>query len=439
MHWFLDMPHSLQAAAILSLFAVVVLLAAPRASLAALHRLTLLAPIAAALPVFVQRGPEAFPVLAVLALALIGALLLCTDALENHIHRGECGALLLLGTAGACVLATANNLLSILIGFESMSLAVAVMTGLGRGPRTLEVAFKFFALGAASVATMIYGIGLVAYAAGSFEIGAAPLAGLIGLHQAGLLLITLGITYELALVPIHFGTLGVYFAAPMSFAGFAMTVSKLGAALAVARIAAAHPHVQPMLVGLGVLSIVWATFGGLAQRHLRGLLAYSAVGHGGFLALSIGCGTDGRTAAVFYAIVYVASAALVAAALSGCEGDLPYAELRSKPLGKLRTAALVTGLLSLSGVPPSPGFWAKLAVLGPSWHVAGPLLTCLAVLGGVFGALYYLRPVPDLIAGLRGGERGTAASRSAGVAIALAGGAVVLFLVLPYVALRFAN
>jgi NADH:ubiquinone oxidoreductase subunit 2 (subunit N) len=62
------------------------------------------------------------------------------------------------------------------------------------------------------------------------------------------------------------------------------------------------------------------------------------------------------------------------------------------------------GLFSLSGIPPTPGFWAKLAVLVVAWQAAGPLPTLIAVVGGVFSVLYYLRPLPDLLAALRGGE-----------------------------------
>jgi NADH-quinone oxidoreductase subunit N len=76
--------------------------------------------------------------------------------------------------------------------------------------------------------------------------------------------------------------------------------------------------------------------------------------------------------------------------------------LELRRLGRLRALALAIGLLSLSGIPPLPGFWAKLAVLVVAWQAAGPVPTLIAVLGGVFSVLYYLRPLPDLLAALRG-------------------------------------
>jgi NADH:ubiquinone oxidoreductase subunit 2 (subunit N) len=68
----------------------------------------------------------------------------------------------------------------------------------------------------------------------------------------------------------------------------------------------------------------------------------------------------------------------------------------------LRAAAIGLGLFSLSGIPPTPGFWAKLAVLVVAWQSAGWLPTLIAVAGGVFSVLYYLRPLPDLFAAIRG-------------------------------------
>ena len=150
---------------------------------------------------------------------------------------------------------------------------------------------------------------------------------------------------------------------------------------------------------IGLISIVWGTFAAIAQRELRRMLAYSAVANAGFLALALGCGADGRTAAIFYAITYAVTTLLAFAALAG-RGPEPLlmSDLRRDGLGALRALALVLALLSLAGIPPTPGFWTKIAVLDASWNMLGFWPTLIAALGGVFGALYYLRPLPDLLA-----------------------------------------
>lgn len=442
MHWFLELSHGLRTAGVLAAAATVVLLFVTRLSAGALTLLGAAAPVLAAIPVVMQRTSESFSVLLILAAAFCCALLLRSDELAEPRHRAECTALQLLGTAGACVLATATDWLSLLIGFESMSLAVAVLAGIGRGPRPLEVAFRFFVLSAVAAATLVYGIALHGYATGSFALDAVALEG-PGLHTmatAAAVLGAVGIAFELAVVPSHLGTLGLCYAAPLGCATFAMTVSKVAAALAMARLAELKPEVQPVLVALAVVTIVWSTFGGLAQQHLRGMLAYSAVGHGGFLALAAGCGAPAADTVAYYALVYAASVALVLGALSGRNGDVPFTELARTPMGRMRRGALVLGLLSLAGVPPSPGFLAKLAVLRQSWDAAGPALTIVAALGGVFGALFYLRPVPDLLAGRSAeGEAGSGTPFGVRVALAVGGAAFVLCMVVPQVAVRFAS
>src|SRR2546426_7727172 len=92
-------------------------------------------------------------------------------------------------------------------------------------------------------------------------------------------------------------------------------------------------------------------------------------------------------------------AALAAANWTYAAGN-PVLDIRG--MGRLRAVALGLGLFSLSGIPPTPGFWAKLAVLVVAWQVAGPLPTLIAVAGGVFSVLYYLRPLPELFAAVRG-------------------------------------
>ena len=439
MQWFLDLSHGLQAATILGVFATVCLAAVAHLRSGALAFLAMAAPLAAALPAILQPNGDSFAVVLVLAATFSCALLMRSEELADARQRAECVALQLLGAAGACVLVCANDWLSLLIGFESMSLAVAVLVGIGRGPRSLEVAFRFFVLSAVAAATLVYGIALFAYATGSFAIGASALAepGMQAMATAAVVMAALGLAFELAIVPSHFGTLSVCFAAPLSCLTFAMTVSKVAAAIAMARLCVLHPQLQPIMVGLAIVTIVWSTFGGLAQTHLRGMLAYSAIGHGGFLALAAGCGQLASGTVAYYALVYAASIVLVLGALSGGSGDLPIAALARQPMGRMRRAALVLGLLSLAGVPPSPGFLAKLAVLRHSWEAAGVTCTVVAALGGVFGALFYLRPVPELLSDRS--TSGTVTPTAVRVAIAMGALVSMLCMLAPQFAVRLAN
>jgi NADH-quinone oxidoreductase subunit N len=306
----------------------------------------------------------------------------------------------LLATSGAIALAGATDLLQAVVGLATLALSSVTLVALGAGERPLEAAFKYFALGAISVAGLLYGLGLVYLGTGTFGFPTAVQIASNPVVLAGVVMVGLGFAFELALFPFHWGALDAYTAAAPSLAGLVMSASKLAAAFALGRlVVSAGFEVSQLLIWVGSLTIVWGTVGAFAQAgDLRRMLAYSAITHAGFIGLALGSGANGPATAAFYAAMYASMAMLVFAALAGST------QPQLRQLGRWRALALGLGLFSLSGIPPTPGFWAKLAVLVVAWQAAGPLPTLIAVAGGVFSVLYYLRPMPDLLAALRGSQ-----------------------------------
>ena len=364
--------------------------------------------------------PLGLGIVGLCGVACVGLLLLPVLDAEVPAHVAEAAALLLLGTGGAIALATATDLLQAVVGLETLALSAVILVAISAGGRPLEAAFKYFVLGAISLAGLLYGLGLIYLGTGSFGFPSAAQIASSPLTLAGVVLLGMGFAFELALFPFHWGALDAYTAAAPSLAGFVMSASKLAAALVLGRLVlAAGVEVAQLLIWIGSLTIVWGTFGAIAQAsNVRRMLAYSAITHAGFIGLALGSGANGPPTAAFYAAVYGSMAMLVFAALAGSRepdlrsvagGDAPdllpgvagggLPELRG--MGRLRAVALGLGLFSLSGIPPTPGFWAKLAVLVVAWQAAGPLPTLIAVAGGVFSVLYYLRPLPDLFAAIR--------------------------------------
>jgi NADH-quinone oxidoreductase subunit N len=345
-------------------------------------------------------GTTALVVYAVSAFVFIVLLLMPVFELEYHEQRPESIALVLLAGTGAIVLATGGDLLQLVIGTEILSLSSALLIVLGRGEAVAEAAFKYFVLAAVSLATLVYGLGLVYFGTGSLgfpAVGAANSA----VTFAGLVLLSAGFAFELALVPLHWGALDVYTAGAPAASGAVMALSKLGADAALVRVVPlAGGEYSFVFAMVGLLTAVWATFGARAQRVVRRLWGYSAIAHAGFLAMAVGSGAAGRAAAIFYVIVYGATALLVFASLAGLGPEpITFAELPRR-LGLQRSLALCFGLMSLAGIPPLPGFWAKLALFGPAWHALGPVPTFIGVAAAVAAAVYYLMPVPDLWNGL---------------------------------------
>jgi NADH-quinone oxidoreductase subunit N len=367
--------------------------------------------VIAAILGFQAPQPVALAIVALSVVCGIGLLLIPVLEPAVPMHVAEAAAVLLLGTAGAIGLANASDMLQAVVGLETLALGAVTLVALGAAERSLEAAFKYVVLGAITLAGLLYGIGLVYLGTGSLAFPTAAQIGANPLTLAGVVLVALGFAFELALVPLHWGALDAYTAAAPGLAGFVMSASKLAAAFALGRLVlAAGAPTSQLLVWGGSLTILWGTFGALWQApDMRRMLAYSAVTHAGFIGLALGSGPNGPTTAGFYAAAYASMAMLVFAGLSatstipdlnGLTGVAALPDLRS--LDRLRAGAVGLGLLSLAGIPPTPGFWAKLAVLVVAWQSAGWLPTLIAVAGGVFSVLYYLRPLPDLFAALRG-------------------------------------
>ena len=298
-------------------------------------------------------------------------------------------------------LASATDLLQAVVGLETLALSAVTLVALSAGDRPLEAAFKYFVLGAISLAGLLYGLGLVYLATGSFAF--PTLAQVTGnpLLLAGVVLVVLGFAFELAVFPFHWGALDAYTAAAPSLAGYVMSASKLAAAFALGRLVVGGRACPPaqILVWVGSLTIIWGTFGALAQASdLRRMLAYSAVTHA---ASSPSHSARARTAR------RPPSSTPRSTAAWPCWSSPRWparacGRRRVQPrAARAAGGALALGLLSLSGIPPTPGFWAKLAVLVVAWQSAGVVPTLIAVAGGVFSVLYYLRPLPELLAAMR--------------------------------------
>lgn len=380
---------------------------------------------------------EGLPRLGMLVVAMgvvVAMLLLQVAELFDLRQRPEAAALVVVGGLGALVIVASRSLLEIAIGVELLSLSGATLVALGRGQRPLEAAFKYFLLSAVTFAMFLFGMALLFLANGSFGLDALNevFGPGRGVALAGAALMVMGLAFKLALLPVHFGALDAYTAGPASLVGFVMLASKLGAAAGIAKIASASgASVQQLLLGAGLLTIGFGVVASFAQTELRRLLAYSAVAHAGFLAIAAGSPKLGMPTALFYVVCYGAAALLAFAALAGTgsaanDDQLPVARLGTG-LGRARALALVLALASLAGVPPLPGFWAKLAVLMTAWKAWGPVPTALVALGGVIGVIYYLRPVPDLLAQSK--QEGPRLSLGVVLALALTAG-LVLFLAL---------
>ena len=331
---------------------------------------------------------------------------------RERLPGGEYYALMLFATAAMMLMATATDLLVIFLALEVMSLAVYVLTGLRRdSPASTEAAFKYFLLGAFASAFFLYGIAFTYGLTGSTRLDrigslvAAQAMAPTPMTFLALGLIITGFAFKVAAVPFHMWTPDAYEGAPPAVTAFMSTGVKAAAFAAFVRVFLSafeplRPEYWAAVIGvLAAATMIVGTVGGVLQSNVKRMLAYSSIGHGGYLLVALVAGNDfGKGAVLFYLLTYAITnigAFGVIALLDN--GDRPndqvkdYAGLWNERPG---LAALMTiFLLSLGGFPPMAGFIAKWYVFSAAVKAGYTGLAIIGVLTSVISVFFYLRIV----------------------------------------------
>jgi NADH-quinone oxidoreductase subunit N len=345
-------------------------------------------------------------------LALIGSivtLLLSMDYMRREkIDLFEFPVLVLLATLGMLMLISAQNLIALYLGLELMSLALYVIAAFHRdNVRASEAGLKYFALGALSSGMLLYGASLLYGFAGtvSFEGIAAAIKGHANVGVVfGLVFMLAGLAFKMSVVPFHMWTPDVYEGAPTPVTAFFASAAKMAAvAITVRIIMTAFPGVtaqwQQIIVFIAILSMAIGSFAAIGQTNIKRLMAYSSIGHMGFALVGLAGGTQlGVQGVLIYMAIYlVMTLGTFAAILSMRVGD-HYVEKISDLAGLARTNGpmaffLSAMMLSLAGIPPLAGFFAKWYVFNAAIQANLYPLAVIGVLASVVACFYYLRIV----------------------------------------------
>ena len=336
---------------------------------------------------------------------------------DRGMHRGELYALALFALLGQMVMISAGNLLVVYLGLELMSLSLYAMAALRRDhPVSTEAAIKYFVLGALASGFLLYGMSMIYGGTGTLDLDriAQTLGSRNMANQTvmvfGLVFVVAGLAFKFGAVPFHMWVPDVYHGTPTVATLMIASAPKLATfAIALRILAEALPDVAPdwqqMLLVLSVLSMVLGNLVAIAQTNLKRMLAYSTIAQIGFVLLGMLSGvvsgkTDGMadawSASMFYLLAYVLTTlgsfgVLLLISRAGTESE-EIADLRGL---SRRSPALAFALLilmfSLAGIPPTVGFYAKLAVLQAVVKAGYLWLAVLAVMVSLVGAFYYLR------------------------------------------------
>jgi NADH-quinone oxidoreductase subunit N len=340
-------------------------------------------------------------------LAAAGTILLSLGYLEREgLLAPEYYPLVLLATSGMMFLAGAEDLIVLFLGLEVMSVAVYVLAGYNRANVfSSEAALKYFLIGAFASGFLLYGIALLYGTAGTTNLSliGAQLAGrpvpLMAALGLGLLLIGLG--FKIAAVPFHMWAPDVYDGAPTPVTAFMATGVKVAAFAALVRVlleafSNAAGLWQPVVAGIAIASMVLGNLVALSQRSLKRMLAYSSIGHAGYLLVAVWPGTAvGAGAVLLYLLAYslttLAAFGFLAALGRGGERDVTLDELAG--LGASRPAmafGLTVCMLSLLGFPGTFGFIGKWYIISAAAAEGHAILPVILVLTSVISAGYYL-------------------------------------------------
>jgi len=340
---------------------------------------------------------------------------------DRGLLRGEFVTLMLFSLLGMMIMISANSFLTLYLGLELMSLCLYALVALDRdsAPAT-EAAMKYFVLGALSSGLLLYGLSMIYGGTGTLTItSVAREAARLAENPAdrnllvfGLVFVVAGLAFKLGVVPFHMWLPDVYHGAPTPVTLFISAGPKLAAfAMAVRLLVNGLPALaadwQQMLALLAILSIAIGNITAIAQTNLKRMLAYSAIAHMGFMLLGLLSGlvegnwlnrNDAYSAALFYMLVY----AIMTMASFGMLLYLSRAGFDCENLDDMKglnrrspwTAFLMLLVMfSLAGIPPTAGFYAKLAVFSAAVSAGHLGLAVAAVLLSLVGAYYYLRVV----------------------------------------------
>ncbi len=327
--------------------------------------------------------------------------------IRNKLMMGEFFVLGLFAVLGMMVLSSANSLLTIYVGLEMFSLAMYALVAFNRNSGTsAEAALKYFVLGALSSGILLYGMSMVYGGTGSLDLGEiAAVAAADGdniLLLFGLAFLIVGVAFKFGAVPFHMWIPDVYQGAPTPVTLYLGTAPKVASVALFMRLigdglGAFADQWQTMLIVLVILSLAVGNIAALVQTNFKRLLAYSTVSHVGFILLGLMAGTEeGYAAGLFYAVTYGITAAGAFAMVmllqrDGHEiGDI--SDLRGL-FQRHGWSALVLLLLmfSMTGIPGTVGFYAKLLVIQAAVNVGHIWLAALAIVFSVIGGFYYLK------------------------------------------------
>lgn len=328
---------------------------------------------------------------------------------QDKSHYTDRASLILFTVAGGILMVSFNNMAILFLGIEVLSLSLYTLAGSRRDSlASNEAAFKYFLMGSFATGFLLLGIALVYGATGSFDVRSIAATVIINsqtlpeFFYAGVLLILVGLAFKISAVPFHFWAPDVYSGSPTSITAFMSTVVKIAALAAFVKVfsacfAAVETTWAMVLKVITILTLVVPNLIAAVQENVKRMLAYSSVGHVGYILLAFIAQPESSSPTVFYYLTAYSVASISSfAVLLQIEKEAGTDIVHFNGLFKRNpflAVALTIALLSLAGIPPLAGFFGKYMVFVQAVERGMISLTILAIVTSLIGAYYYFKVI----------------------------------------------
>ena len=333
--------------------------------------------------------------------------------IDTKINRFEIPTLLLFSSLGMMLMISSKNLMMMYLAIELQSLSLYVVASIKRNSiESAESGVKYFVLGALSSGILLYGFSLIYGFTGhtSFDGIFITLSNLnelpIGLIF-GLVFVLVGLAFKISAVPFHMWTPDVYEGAPTSITAFFAIVPKVAATALIFRFCLEpfgkfYFEWTQVIFFLSVASMFLGAIAAIAQKSFKRLLAYSSIGHVGYVLIALVAASDqGIKSASIYMFMYLVMNIAVFSIILSLKKSDEYVEkiIQLNGLSKtnpILSASLTIIMLSMAGIPPFMGFFGKFYIFFAAIESKLYLLAVLGVLASVVSAFYYLRIIKNM-------------------------------------------
>jgi NADH-quinone oxidoreductase subunit N len=336
--------------------------------------------------------------------------LMSTDYFHDNTHVTDHFALIIFVIIGAVFMVSYSNLGMLFLGLEILSISLYVLAGskMTDGSSN-EASFKYFLMGSFATGFLLFGIALIYGVTGSFDIyiiadkivSPEAYTAVSPLLYAGVLLMLIGLAFKISAVPFHFWAPDVYEGSPTVVTAFMSTVVKMAAFGAFFRLFSTcfgplAPQWVDVLVVITILTLIVSNVTAVYQHSVKRILAYSSVAHAGYMLIALVSLNEGSAGAIFYYLCAYSIGSIAAfTVLHNVNGDNETAVVDTfNGLAKRNpflAFSMAVAMLSLAGIPPLAGFFAKYYIFTVAFQEGYLGLVLLAIVTSLIGIYYYFR------------------------------------------------